>query len=101
MAWDQVDQVKAKAFLLEKGTKCQMCGTAPWEWDPKRGGKKFAYEPVSVHCQGCYVKDGVSGETERTPGVTIELHPTGTRESAQRLLAAQRREQARAKAKRR
>jgi hypothetical protein len=94
MGWDPQDQAKAKAFMLEKAARCQMCGTAAWEWDPERGGSRFAYEPVGVLCQGCYVKDGSSHDTERMPGVTIELHPTGTRESAQRLVAAQRRSMA-------
>lgn len=76
-----------------------MCGTAAWEWDPESGGKRFAYEPVSVHCQGCYVKDAASNDTERKPGVTIELHPTGTRESARRLLAGQQRARAQSKKK--
>ncbi len=69
-----------------------MCGTADWEWDPKQGGSKFAYEAVARHCQGCYVKDATTEDTERRPGLIVELHPTGTVESARRLVAAKERQ---------
>lgn len=72
-----------------------MCGTASWEWEEN----KFAYEAVSHLCRGCYVKDAASDDTKRQPGVTIELHPTGTQESARRQLTAQQRHQARAEAR--
>lgn len=100
LTWDPVDRAKQLAFTLEKNLKCPMCGTAGWEWDPEQGGSKFAYEPVGVHCQGCYVKDAASDDTQRTPGLTIELHPTGTQESAERALAAERRQRASAERKR-
>lgn len=80
MEWDPDDQAKALAFLVEKGLKCPMCGTADWEWQEN----KFAYEAVPHRCQGCYVRDSATDDTQRQPGVTVELHPTGTRESALR-----------------
>ena len=50
MEWDPEDRSKALAFLFEKGERCQMCGTAEWEWDENR----HAYEPVLRTCWGCY-----------------------------------------------
>lgn len=81
------------AFRIEKGLRCQMCGTAEWEWDPKQGGKKFAYEPVSQTCSGCQKKEIAQQDEDRMPGTTVILRPTGTREWAQSMLKRQRREQ--------
>lgn len=91
MRWVDTDRAKAMAYRIEKASKCSMCGTAQWEWDPEQGGSKFAYEAVGVHCQGCYVKGAASDDADRRPGLSFELHPTRTQESAKRLLAAQRR----------
>lgn len=95
LEWEVTDRAKALAQLLEAGDRCHLCGTAQWEWDPKRGGNKFAYEPVAVMCPGCYAKEAASDDTSRLPGVTIELHPTGTKESAKRFVAQQRADAAR------
>lgn len=76
-----------------------MCGTADWEWDPEQGGNKFAYDAVAKHCQGCYIRDAASDDTQRSPGVTIELHPAGTVESAKRELRAQERARTRSRRK--
>lgn len=86
-----MDRAKALAFLLEKGERCVLCGTAEWEWKENR----FAYEAVSRHCKGCMIKEAASEGSERTPGVTIELRPTGTQESAQRVLKARDRQKRR------
>lgn len=91
LEWEPEDRAKALAWRLEKSSKCSMCGTAEWEWDPKQGGSKFAYEAVGRTCRGCYIKEAATEESERQPGLTIELHPTGTVESARRMVAAQRR----------
>lgn len=77
-----------------------MCGTAEWEWDPKRGGNRFAYEAVAKHCQGCYIKDAAAEDGERRAGMSIELAPTGTPESAKRMLAAQKRQRGTARKER-
>jgi hypothetical protein len=46
-----------------------MCGTAPWEWDEKQGGSRFAYEPVEEVCPGCEKKDWLRDDEEgATPG---------------------------------
>jgi hypothetical protein len=82
--------------VLEKGLRCILCGTAPWEWEEN----KYAYEAVEKGCQGCYVKEVTSHDTTRNPGVTVELNPTGTREAAQRRIAARDKDKRRAQAKR-
>lgn len=88
LAWDLDDQSKAIAFAIEKAIRCTMCGTAPWEWDALSGGSRRAYEAVEVTCWGCYTKAAaqVHDVNRNMDGVTVELTPTGTRESAQRLL---------------
>lgn len=54
-----------------------MCGTAQWEWDPKQGGSKYAYEAVEKFCPGCYAKASMRQlEAGRnTDGITVELVP--------------------------
>lgn len=86
--WTPEDRAKALAFTMEKNTRCVMCGTAQWEWDSTQGGTRFAYEPVEKYCHGCYVKTVMSEESGRNPGITIELSPTGTQESARRHVKA-------------
>jgi len=87
------------AFRIESGLRCQLCGTAEWEWDPKQGGSKFAYEPVGHDCKGCYVKEVAqqTDEGERFPGRTFRLRPTRTVEWAQSMVKRQRREQRRSR----
>lgn len=70
-----------------------MCGTAPWEWDPKQGGKLRAYEGVEVFCQGCYIKASMRqlDGGRNTDGVTFELVPNdGGMDSARRQLKRKR-----------
>lgn len=59
------------AYLLESGDRCQMCGTAGWEWEEDR----YAYEPMAKQCWGCYVKEVSREENEMLPGSTISLIP--------------------------
>lgn len=88
LAWDPADRAKALAFRLHKGQLCPLCGTAPWEWEPCQGGRRFAYEPIERYCHGCYLK-AVGGEgSPASPGITIDLAPTGTPEAARRYVAA-------------
>lgn len=91
LEWDPEDRAKALAYRLEKATKCPKCGTAEWEWDPQGGGSKFAYEAVAIHCRGCFMQETSTEDLDRQPGVTVQLHPTGTVESARRTMAARRR----------
>ena len=75
--WDPVDRAKVLAFLSVKAEHCVMCGTAQWEWDPKQGGNRYAYEAVEVFCPGCYAKASMRQlDTGRnTDGITFELAP--------------------------
>lgn len=93
LEWEPEDRAKALAFILEKGERCVMCGTAEWEWKENR----FAYEAVGRHCPGCYTTDVANEGSERLPGVRIELRPTNTRESAARREKARIRQQKRRK----
>lgn len=93
LAWSDEDRAKALSYVVENGLRCVMCGTAQWEWDENR----FAYEALETTCQGCYIKEQVSRDSERNPGVTVELRPTGTREAAQRRVTARNKARRRAK----
>jgi len=85
LEWEPEDRAKAIAFHLEKDERCQMCGTADWEWERNR----FAYEAVEKQCQGC-LRISAAQETNRNAnaGVTVVLVPTGTTEHAQRITRA-------------
>jgi hypothetical protein len=72
MKWSDEDRGKAMAFLVEEGLRCQMCGTAPWEWDLN----PFAYEPASHFCRGCYLKDTHSKDGNTLEGTTTTLVPS-------------------------
>jgi hypothetical protein len=65
------------AFLATKAEHCVMCGTAAWEWDPKQGGKRRAYDAVEEFCPGCYAK--ASARTmdpgRNTDGISVVLVP--------------------------
>ena len=57
------------AFAMERNTRCQLCGTASWEWeeDPR------AYVPVQQICWGCYHKDNVRETGSDMAGVSVVL----------------------------
>lgn len=91
LEWTPEDRAKILAFQLEKSLRCQMCGTAPWEWDEKQGGSKYAYEPEHKFCKGCYIKN-VSAQTEDTmPGTTVTLVKLSKTEKARRLVGIKKR----------
>jgi hypothetical protein len=69
--WSEEDRAKLAAFLLEHNARCQMCGTADWEWQEDRN----AYEPMAKQCWGCYIKDSATDENDRLPGSTMTLVP--------------------------
>lgn len=97
LEWSPEDRGKALAFRYEMGDRCQMCGTADWEWDTKQGGRRFAYEPVAHTCKGCQAKEIAQEGNEKQPGVTIVLRPTGTIEWAKSMVARKRRERRRSR----
>jgi hypothetical protein len=72
MGWEPEDRAKAMAYRIEEASRCQMCGTAEWEWAENR----FAYEPSSHFCQGCYLKDTHQKDGQTLDGTTTVLIPT-------------------------
>jgi hypothetical protein len=71
LEWDEDDRAKLAAYLIESASKCQMCGTAEWEWseDP------YAYEVIMVQCPGCYRKEVAGEDAEKQPGSRMSLIP--------------------------
>lgn len=88
--WSPDDRSKAVAFLLEQVERCDMCGTAPWEWEENR----FAYEAVDTFCQGCYLR-AVASDSQSTSlqGTNIQLLPYSPMRAAERAVADERRRQ--------
>lgn len=80
LGWSPEDRSKTMAFMIEKSTRCDMCGTAEWEWDADRR----AYEPVEKFCMGCYLKHMAHEGSGSMPGTTIAMEPTKTKSAAQR-----------------
>lgn len=74
MAWEPEDRAKALAFIMEKAERCDMCGTAEWEWDQDR----FAYSPEKHYCHGCYLKHIAGEEGADMPGTSIVMVPKRT-----------------------
>ena len=57
--WEEYDQDKALAWMIEDRTRCQRCGTKPTEWLDKEG---YEVEPPPYHatdrrCYGCATLD--------------------------------------------
>lgn len=72
LTWEPEDQSKALAYMVEDAVRCDMCGTADWEWQEDR----FAYEPVEMICHGCEAKELLSQNKEnRGAGRYIALEP--------------------------
>lgn len=78
MEWDGEDRAKLVAWLLESGSKCPSCGTAQWEWEEDR----YAYEPATVQCHGCYLKEVFQETDETLPGSRVVLLPKEAAEAA-------------------
>lgn len=76
------------AHTMEQAERCDMCGTASWEWEENR----FAYEAVDSLCQGCYLKSVFSDqEGSSLPGTNVKLVPVTPLRKAQRQVAEERR----------
>jgi hypothetical protein len=71
LAWSNEARAKTLAYALEQASRCQLCGTAEWEWDENR----FAYEPEEKFCHGCHLKAVASEGNNSLPGTTVELTP--------------------------
>lgn len=81
LGWEPDDRAKTLAFMLEKAARCDMCGTAEWEWEADR----FAYSPEQHGCRGCYLKHVAGEEGAQMPGTTITLVPRSAQRDAQRI----------------
>ena len=76
LKWDPEDRAKLVAYLMDSSSRCQMCGTAAWEWELNDGRVDMdAYEPSTHQCWGCYVKDNAAEEAPRQNGATVVLVP--------------------------
>jgi hypothetical protein len=71
LGWEPEDRAKLIAYLLESSSKCQQCGTSDWEWEEDR----YAYEPITVQCHGCYLKEIARDDKSELPGARISLVP--------------------------
>jgi hypothetical protein len=80
LGWSPEDRSKTLAFMMEKGLRCDMCGTAEWEWEADRR----AYEPVEKFCMGCYLKQIAHDGSGQMPGTTIAMEPTRSQKTAKR-----------------
>jgi len=80
LSWEPEDRAKALAFVFEKATRCELCGTADWEWEADRK----AYEPVEKFCMGCYLKHMADEGGGQMPGTSFIMEPTKTQASAKR-----------------
>ena len=89
LRWEPEDRAKVIAFHLESSARCDMCGTAPWEWEEN----PFAYEPVDEFCKGCYMKSVFSDQEGKTglAGTNIKLIPVTPMRKAQRVVADKKR----------
>jgi superfamily II RNA helicase len=88
LEWDPEDRAKTLAFAMESAVRCQMCGTAPWEWEEN----KFAFTAVDEFCQGCYQKSMYSDtQGSSLPGTNVRLIPTTPQLTAQMAMKAKKR----------
>jgi hypothetical protein len=72
LAWEESDRAKLVAHLIEEAQRCQMCGTADWEW----ADDQYAYEPVQELCRGCQMKENAADDAgSGNRGVRIVLVP--------------------------
>lgn len=71
LGWEDSDQQKVLASLLETRSRCSSCGTADWEWKKS----KSAYIPMRHVCHGCMILDASQQDTESTPGARMVLVP--------------------------
>lgn len=89
LSWDVSDREKAMAFLLEQSLTCQMCGTAPWQWEEN----EHAFMAMDHLCKGCYLKKVSSEDAGSLPGTTTVLVPV----TPQRLQELEERDRRRAR----
>lgn len=71
LRWDESDRGKALAWHVEQAQRCQMCGTAKWEWEEDR----HAYHVVEEICPGCEMKEYANDPDDKHPGKFATLKP--------------------------
>jgi len=59
------------AHLIDDAQRCQMCGSAAWEWDEDR----FAYHAALRMCFGCQHLDAAKEDHKPSPGMRMVLVP--------------------------
>lgn len=76
MRWTPLDRAKAEEYAAWKAAACPGCGTREDEWDPKRGGHRFAFVASTHRCPGCELKEMERDQIpENTKGIKIGLIP--------------------------
>lgn len=88
LGWDVSSRAKLLAQLMEAADRCQMCGTAEWEWNENA----YAYEPNEHFCKGCYLREIANEGRTSLPGTRIELTPVSEALRLQQYLTRKRRE---------
>lgn len=83
LSWAPEDRAKLTAYLVESASRCQLCGTSPWEWEEDR----HAYEAAIDQCWGCYVKEAANEDANITAGARVTLVPSKV--AAERRAAGQ------------
>jgi hypothetical protein len=80
LAWDPADRSKLMALLIEDAARCQLCGTADWEWDED----PYVYEAMPKTCRGCATKEFSQELAGDSPGTRITLVPKATAQAIRR-----------------
>ena len=92
LEWPVEDRGKLLAYMAEQALRCDMCGTADWEWDQD----KFAYTPTTKFCRGCHQK-AVASEGDSAPGSRVVLAPLTKQQRAKMLIKERKRAEERAR----
>jgi hypothetical protein len=90
------DRAKLAAYALEQAERCNLCGTAGWEWqeDP------LAYEAVTKICLGCQNRD-LARDVDKRPGSSVVLIPPAQAQKLREAEAAARDQEVRSMVERR
>lgn len=87
LSWSEDDQDKALAWLADEAAHCGTCRTRADEWDPARGGDRYAYVVEPRRCAGCEALGQARRELQRDNehedqllGVHLALVPNTDRE---------------------
>jgi hypothetical protein len=71
LSWPLEDRAKMLAFMADKGTACNLCGSSRWEWE----NNPYAYEAAVDVCPGCAKKDEAREEKMPAGGTMILVPP--------------------------